>query len=757
MGKSRESSLWLLLATGLLMPACGGEPDSTETRETAFDLVQIFPSATVNQPTGLIDLGQPEARRFLISGWHTGHRKLDGGGIGTWSVGERAELEFFVAEPTDLRVSFRCAAIGRNTAPPRLLRLSINGKDWERIELARGLKDYELILPRELLRRGLNRFLLENPIASAGERSAIKDLRVLWDYVDFGMLRGLEESKAFARLDQDALFIPFGTRIDYYLERPSRAWLSATSIRGRGSPDGQLVVTWETAGSEETVLTENLSAMPDLEVPIPGGDARRGRLALLATSLSAVDPERPAGIHLQGPRILALKEEVEHLSEPESARSRPDIPRDRPNIIIYMVDTLRADHLGAYGYPKDISPRIDEFARESVLFANAQAQSPWTRASVASLFTGLWPQVHGAKDDKDKLADSALTLAERLRELGYRTAAITGNGNANGPFGFAQGFDYFKYLADNSQDDPLATSEDIHQAVLEWLELHASAQPFLLYVHTIDPHAPYDPPERHRSRWAPEVDDVSIGSIEAIGKLGQLDPEAATARAQDLLALYDAEVAYTDESFGRLLDELRARHLYDDSLVVFLSDHGEEFFDHGGWTHGKTLYSEMLDVPLIVKLPDGVGAGKKISGLAEHIDLMPTILDLIASEVPAGIQGRSLLPMILTDDTGDGSGDWGLANVALRGIEATSLIDGDWKIILRHESGESHYPELYARRDDPRERQNLAPANEIVARFFAQRLAEIEEATEGALEQETIDEEAMLEVREQLRALGYIQ
>lgn len=754
---TRFGDRWVRLSFVVLLAACQREPTPIAMRETVSDLVRTFPSATVNRPTQIIDMGRAEARRYLVSGWHGQPRELDGDRLDTWSVGDRSELEFFVIQPEDRTVSLRCAAVGRNTEQPRAVGLSVNGREWERIEIASSMKEYELVLPGKLLQRGLNRLSIENPVAARVQRSPSQDLRVLWDHVDLGLRDSSGSSEPFARRDKDTLFIPFGTRVDYYLFWPPRARLSASAVRGRGSAAGRLVVTWEPEVGQGTVLTEDMSAVPDFEVSNPRGGAARGRLSLLALSGSVVDPERPAGMLLESPRILAEDEGSNDPSEPQAVRPQRVDLANRPNIIVYLVDTLRADRLGVYGYPKDVSPVVDGLASEGILFANAQAQSPWTRASVASLFTGLWPQVHGARDDEDKLVDEALTLAERLRELGYHTAGITGNGNAHGPFGFSQGFDYFRYLAKIRPGDPLATSEDIHEAVVSWMDLHASDQPFFLYVHTIDPHAPYDPPERHRRRWAPTVSDKSIGTVEALGELGQLDQAEAEQRARDLLALYDAEVAYNDESFGRLLDELRSRSLFDDSLVVFLSDHGEEFFDHGGWTHGKTLYSEMLDVPMIIKLPGGQGAGQEVGEVVEHIDLVPTVMELVTGQIPAGVQGRSLLPLIMNDVASQGPQDWAVSNVALRGIEATSLIDGSWKMILRRQSGNEHFPELYSRQEDRQERQNLAPEMEILARYLVRRLAEIEEVTGDPLGKETISEEDLLEVEEQLRALGYIE
>lgn len=739
-----------------LLTACQEGAQQPESR-ILLDLVQAFPSAVVSRPTGIIDFERAHAGEVQVAGWHVGRRRAGDDRWATWSVGDRSELEFSVFEPRDLEVALRCRASEKTTYEPRRLRLSVNGEEWESIELGTSMKEYRLSLPGHLLQKGLNRLQIENPAARSPRASPQRDVRVLWGSLDFGQETAAGQKPPFAREDKQTLFIPFGVRLDFYLESAVGSWLSSSAVRARGSADGRLLVTWEAEGSDQEILADDLSAIPGFSLPIPGAGNEKGRLALSAISRSPVDPEQPAGIVLHDPRISAPREPPREAPTADARVASPRPPANSPNIIIYMVDTLRADRLGVYGRPGNPSPRVDDFAAEAVVFANAQAQSPWTRASVASVFTGLWPQVHGAQDDEDKLVDSALTLAERLQSLGYQTAGITGNGNAHGPFGFAQGFDHFKYLANLRPGDPLANSEDIHEAVLTWLELRTAEQPFLLYVHTIDPHAPYAPPERHRARWAPNVDDLSIGTVEAIGELSRLSQAEAERRAAELLALYDAEVSYNDESFGRLLDELQRRSLYEESLVIFLSDHGEEFFDHGGWSHGKTLHSEMLDVPLIVKLPGGLGGGKVVAEVAEHVDLLPTIIDLVTGESPPGTQGRSLLSTILSDAPGGGAGDLAVSNVALRGIEATSLIDGDWKLILSSDSGKARFPALYSRSEDSTESKNLAPEMEVLARFLASRLAEIEGATGSSLGKEAISQEELLKVEEELRALGYLQ
>lgn len=722
----------------------------------AFDLVKDFSLATVRQPTTTIDLGQRSSQPYLISGWYDGSFNFNkaAGGIGTWSLGSAAEIEFFVAKLTDLEVDFRCAPVVAASDPPWTLSLQVNGRDWQTLSLEPSMHEYRLELPVSFLEQGENRMRIIHTAPARAPTQAFKDIRVLWDYIRLGEDTHDEMLRPFARTDIDVVFIPFDNRLDFFLELPGQCVLTALNVRSRGSPTGRLKVVWRDQEGQDEVLAIDYTSTPKFRLPFGRPSGSRGRLSLFALSANDRSEASTPGIIMESPKILAGGPAAEVAPAEPGVAQRPPGESTRSNVIIYLVDTLRADHLGCYGYDKVTSPHIDRFAQDGYLFENAQAQAPWTRASVASIFTGLWPQVHGANDDPDTLAGEAKTLAESLKELGYYTAAVTGNGNAHGPWGFDQGFDYFKYLSNVRSDEPLVVSEDINKAVFPLLDELSRNQPFLLFVHTIDPHAPYDPPEPYRSRLAGFVEDPEIGTIDAIEGLSLQHEPISEEQTRELWALYDGEIAANDESFGRFLAELDKHGFYEDSLIIFLSDHGEEFNDHGQWTHGKTLYSEMLDVPLIVKLPRG-GGPVRVRQMVQHVDLYPTILQLVSGQAPNGIQGHSLLPL-LSEETAPWR-DLAVASVDLRGRSATSLIDGSWKVIQRHDAGQDSFPELYDRGQDRAEKHNLAPAKPTLANLLATALKAQQASLGAKMEPSAIDSKELEKVAEELRALGYLQ
>jgi arylsulfatase len=291
---------------------------------------------------------------------------------------------------------------------------------------------------------------------------------------------------------------------------------------------------------------------------------------------------------------------------------------------VLLLDTTRADHIGALGYERDTTPNIDRFARENVLFTRAFTEAPWTPPSVATLFCGLWASSHGmipataTGKTSLRLDDSLSTMAELLKSAGYHTAAVSANPWISAEFGYAQGFDAFtvngKAPADEITDAGLAKVD----------ELAREHEPFFLYLHYLDPHMPYKPPAEH---------DVFHGPL-----------EHAHYNAQMLKSInpYDGEIHYLDASIGKLFDGLRAKHLYDELVIVLLADHGEQFGEHGYAGHGWQLYDEELRVPLIVK-PSRVEHGRTSDRVVSILDVLPTVLARAGISKPRGLPGIDVL------------------------------------------------------------------------------------------------------------------
>ena len=293
----------------------------------------------------------------------------------------------------------------------------------------------------------------------------------------------------------------------------------------------------------------------------------------------------------------------------------------RPNVVVVLVDTLRADHLGLHGYERDTSPELDRWAAGAVVFDRAYAPCSWTRPSVVTLFSGLDPIGHGVEDRLDVIPPGLPLLAEQLKAQGYATFAAVTNPNVLPQWGFGRGFDVFADL-DSAGHGTRAVG------VMDWVEARldelAGSEPFFLYLHLLDPHGPYDPPPPFDERFP---------------RSPLLPPERSIGR-------YDGEIAHVDEQFGRLLRLLEARGLAEDSLTLFLADHGEELFDHGAMGHGYSLFEEVVRIPLVIRFPGGEHGGTRVPARASLADVLPTTLGVLGAPVPEGLDGRDLTELL---------------------------------------------------------------------------------------------------------------
>lgn len=344
------------------------------------------------------------------------------------------------------------------------------------------------------------------------------------------------------------------------------------------------------------------------------------------------------------PAVIALAVAVVILAGALFGRSAcrpPAIPQQAPapNVILVVIDTLRADHLGAWGYERPTSPRLDLLAEQGVTMSRFFANASWTRQDMAAKVTGRYAREVGVYEERyDRLPADVTTLAERLQQAGWVTLGVTSNPNLNALFGFDQGFDgwvdsdvVFKFMPEtgdkrsfHSRRNPLLEADEVTGQALAQVDAHADrlrTAPLHLQVVYIDPHYPYSPPAEH---------------LQAVGG------------GDDRVSRYDGEIRQADAAVGALLDGLRDRGLMGDTLVIVTSDHGEGLGDHPGVPkaalHGYHLYDSNLHVPFLAVHPE-LPAGRRVDTLASSIDLLPTVLDFVGLEVPAGVRGRSLVPL----------------------------------------------------------------------------------------------------------------
>lgn len=394
--------------------------------------------------------------------------------------------------------------------------------------------------------------------------------------------------------------------------------------------------------------------------------------------------------------------------------ARASSEKVRPNVVVILVDALRADRLGVYGYGRDTSPRIDALASESIVFGNVYAQSPWTKPSIPTLFTSLYPVQHGVYEgeahvgggrlESDVLDDSFTTLAEVFASAGYETLGLVNNAHLEPEGGFAQGFDRYEHGS--------FTAAEINAKFLGFLATREDDRPFFAYLHYLDAHWPFQPESPFRERFVGNSPEASLfdrdswkGLRERINDASLELNEIDRARLQDQ---HDGGVGQLDHRLGQLFDALRAQGLLDQTVLLLTSDHGEELLDHGAVGHGGTLYREVIEVPLLIRLPGGAGS-QKSARPARLLDVLPTLAALAGVEAPAEIEGRDLL----APDAGPAEI---VAETRHKRTYRLSVREGDWKYVRTYRAKR---PKGSAARDPKAEvGLSLAPGIRVKARGF---------------------------------------
>jgi len=432
-----------------------------------------------------------------------------------------------------------------------------------------------------------------------------------------------------------------------------------------------------------------------------------------------------------------------------------------PTVVVFLLDTVRRDALGCYGHPSNPTPNIDAVAADGVQFDQAVSTSGWTLPAVASLMTGTWPTIHGALGRGVRLTPVRSELpmaAEVLKEAGFETVGFANAAFVSPMVGFDRGFDLFDHRYSYNWD--ARDADETVDAAIEQLRRRKTKPSFYL-IHLFDPHLDYGAPadftERFvggRSRQATPLTMEDILDL-------QTGPERRDPPVADDIRyvrnMYDAEVAFTDENVGRFVDELKSLGLYDNCTIVITADHGEEFWDHGGFEHGHTLYDELVVVPLIIKLPAEINPPiPVIAPQVRLLDVMPTVFELLSVAKPESFEGVSLLPYMRGDVDRDLPA---LCESTLYGPSYVALRTAVYKYIHRLDGEGNGEGVLFNWRDDPGETTDLASEMPDIARQLRTELIRIYNGNaaraKGMSKPEVVDL-SPARIR-QLRSLGYIR
>ncbi|HSP96095.1 MAG TPA: sulfatase [Candidatus Dormibacteraeota bacterium] len=448
-------------------------------------------------------------------------------------------------------------------------------------------------------------------------------------------------------------------------------------------------------------------------------------------------------------------------------KQQPPAAAGRPNVLLVSIDSLRADHVHAYGYERETTPQLDALARDGTLFRTVVSPTSWTLPAHMTLLTALPPERHGVVADGQRLTGDATFLAEVLWRAGYATAGFVSAPYLDAVYGFSQGFDHYDdyTIAKRSFDDSHRgqTSPPLLGIVSDWLRQWAAGgrqRPFFAFVHMWDVHYDYTPPPPYDTMFDPDYRGSVTGEDYENGT--QVHPGMDPRDLAHVVALYDGEIRYTDHYLGLLLDQLRALGVLDQTIVVVTADHGDEFFEHGRKGHKQALYDESILVPLIIRYPSRVPPAHVVPEQVRLMDVAPTIVALAGLPPQAdfgtadvgGYAARDLTPWLTAP-----------AGAAPPALVAYSDLVGDApvpvasirtpQLKLIQEQGRARNEELYDLATDPGEHHNLLPGVVAAAPELRQELADWRTAWAGHQLAEAV---ALSEAhKERLRALGYLK
>ena len=771
-------------ALGAALPlACGGSSDATEEKpvnkvdaaakgtawagtRSIFDLTEKLHLADVTHYGEFIDFGNASRYKYTNGGWMSGwNNDSSMNGVAyTWATKSPSRMYFNLPKQMDVDFQFRVKKGGTesfsvylNDNPLR--RVSISGDDFATHTVS-ATADQTLA--------GENYFKLiyttsDQQIAGEPASFAVDYLRIV--------PKGTPAPKQFnpphtpkmvqqyktKKREYTSLMMSCPMQLSYYLEVPERAslcMLGAPTVdaKSKTAPvDFAIDVTPVRESKSQSLFKKRFDKDEWQEIMVD--------LAPYAGQLVRIDISADGA---ENSRFAIGVPAIRVKSAP------PKTGQKKKNVVVLLVDTLRADKLKSYGNRRVKTKGVDAFVSESVLFENCRANSNWTKPSCASVLTGLHPDSHKARGHSSRLNKSVKMVSEMFREKGFQTGAFIANGYLATEFGFNRGWNkYVNYIRENKNSD----AENVFRDALKFIG-DSKEQPFFAYIQTIDPHVPYDPPAEDLKLYDARSYEGPVSPRSTGNLLEEYKRKQVTLNTRDkrrLEALYDGEITYHDRQFSKFIGDLKKKGVLDNTVFVICSDHGEEFFEHESVGHGHTLYQELLHVPLVVRAPGLVPKNARVGAKATLSDIVPTVLDATGTELPPNVEGKSLIAEANGDagDPFDASFSSFYSEADERNLQ-WAVRKGDWKLKMRGPA----ITYLFNLKDDPEEKVDVDDRYPLARRAMRIALGQFIGAPDkskwmqGQIEADVVvkpeakedkNENIPEELKEQLRQLGYMK
>jgi len=628
-----------------------------------LNFVDMFQYMKIEIETTEIDFGSKDKsdKKWLLSGWGSARLNKKNKKTYRWGIGNYSELTVYLTEPKDKTINIECKPINISGNEIQASKIFINDKYLTSLEFHKQ-GNYSFLIPGKYLKYGSNSIMFRWKFARApNKKKGNKDYEEL--AVRFDKLQILSKSKSEKNdeknhnvlitdyNDSRMFVIPSGRIVEYYIDLPKNPLLQFKLFTDKEITDESVIhLSFYNQKGEEIVRHfkgRQLYLQSEKEIKLRRFGEETVKIVLSNPinnrnnfTVYWVDPVIRSSSKATVPKAWNINKHKVRTQKP--IKEKPVIP----HVFIYLIDTLRADHLSCYGYKRKTTPFIDEFAKDSIIFKKCFATASWTKPAVASVLTGLYPNIHGAEEREDSLPSEVDTIAEILKSNKYYTIFLTTNGNVTDDFNFIQGIDTYKFRNDNKNSSKVINAE-FFKIINEYPEI--INKPIFAYLHTIDPHAPYLVQEPFAEFTWEDKSRAKMAFKNSI--LFKKEHEGLNKEDINYIqSLYDCEILQNDHYFGEFIQFLKDKGLYENSMIILVADHGEQFDEHGFLFHGSTIYNEEIHVPLLIKFPHSKFSGIESNAIVTQVDIVPTILDYLSLESQNRTDGISLLSQIDKSD-----------------------------------------------------------------------------------------------------------